>query len=113
MWDLELIETAERIVREVAALRPEDKVLVVTDAAKLNIGKALGSASRMLGTETVLAVMPMTGEHGNEPPATIAAAMAAMRFGPSFYRSLGSGVSRGWLAIASTSRSSSWRMSAS
>jgi leucyl aminopeptidase (aminopeptidase T) len=77
MWDLELMVTAERIVREVVALRPEDKTLVVTDAAKLNIGKALGSVSRMLGTETVLALMPMTGEHGNEPPATIAAAMAA------------------------------------
>jgi hypothetical protein len=70
MWELELMEAAERIVREVVALRPEDKVLVVTDAAKLNIGKALGSVSRMLGTETVLALMPMTGEHGNEPPAT-------------------------------------------
>jgi leucyl aminopeptidase (aminopeptidase T) len=77
MWDLELMVTAERIVREVVALRPEDKTLVVTDAAKLNIGKALGSVSRMLGTETVLALMPLTGEHGNEPPATIAAAMAA------------------------------------
>ena len=77
MWDLELIEAAERIVREVAAPQPGDKVLIVTDAAKLNIGKALGSASRLLGAETVLALMPMTGEHGHEPPATIAAAMAA------------------------------------
>lgn len=77
MWDLELMEPAERIVREVVALRPEDKVLVITDAAKLNIGKALCSVSRMLGAETVLALVPMTGEHGNEPPATMAAAMAA------------------------------------
>ena len=66
MWDLELMEPAERIVREVVALRAEDKVLVITDAAKLNIGKALCSVSRMLGAETVLALVPMTGEHGNE-----------------------------------------------
>ena len=77
MWELELMEAAQRIVREVVALQPEDKVLVVSDAARLNIGKALASASRLLGTETVLALMPMTGEHGHEPPATIAAAMAA------------------------------------
>jgi leucyl aminopeptidase (aminopeptidase T) len=77
MWNLELMEAAGRIVKEVAVLQPGDEVLVVTDAATWNIGKALASASRLLGAETVLALMPMTGEHGNEPPATIAAAMAA------------------------------------
>ncbi len=77
MWVLELMQAAQRIVSEVVALQPGEGVLVVTDAARLNIGKALGSASRILGAETVLALMPMKGEHGNEPPATIAAAMAA------------------------------------
>ena len=32
---------------------------------------------RALGAETVVALMPMTGEHGSEPPRTIAAAMKA------------------------------------
>jgi len=77
MLEMELMYSAERIVREVIVLKKEDKVLVVTDAAKLNVGKAFSLVCRGLGAETVLTLMPMTGEHGNEPPAVIAAAMAA------------------------------------
>lgn len=77
MIDLELIQSANRLVRDIIGVNQEDKVLVITDAARLNVGKMLAMVCRGLGSETVVAIMPMKGEHGNEPPATIAAAMKA------------------------------------
>ncbi len=52
-------------------------MLVITDAARLNIGKTFALVCRGLGAETVLTLIHMTGEHGNEPPAVVAAAMKA------------------------------------
>jgi leucyl aminopeptidase (aminopeptidase T) len=77
MLEMELMHSAQRIIVDMIRVTAKDKVLVITDEAKLNIGKVFGSICRGLGAETVMAIMPMTGEHGNEPPATIAAAMAA------------------------------------
>jgi leucyl aminopeptidase (aminopeptidase T) len=77
MMQLELVASAYRLVTEVIGVDKSDAVLVITDAAKFNVGKAFASVCRSIGAETVLAMMPMTGEHGNEPPATIAAAMKA------------------------------------
>lgn len=77
MMQLELVASAYRLVTEVIGVNKNDAVLVVTDAAKFNVGKAFTSVCRSLGAETVLAMMPMTGEHGNEPPGIIAAAMKA------------------------------------
>jgi len=75
MYELEIIQTAEKLVREVMGVKEEDKVLVITDVAKMAVGNAFAIACKGLGAETVMALMPLTGEHGNEPPATIAAAM--------------------------------------
>jgi len=75
MFELEIIRTAERLVREVMGVKEKDEVLVITDVAKITVGKAFTIACRALGAETVMALMPLTGEHGNEPPVTIAAAM--------------------------------------
>ena len=77
MLELELMESAFRLVTQVIGVKQTDTVLVVTDAAKINVGKAFTMVCRGLGAETVMALMPMSGEHGNEPPATIAAAMKA------------------------------------
>jgi len=41
------------------------------------VGKVFAMVCRALGAETVIALMPMTGQHGSEPPRTIAAAMKA------------------------------------
>ena len=40
MYELEIIQTAERLVREVMGVKEEDQVLVVTDVAKITVGKA-------------------------------------------------------------------------
>jgi leucyl aminopeptidase (aminopeptidase T) len=75
MYELEIIQTAEKLAREVMEVSEKDRVLVITDVAKMTVGKAFTIACRALGAETVLALVPLTGEHGNEPPVTIAAAM--------------------------------------
>jgi leucyl aminopeptidase (aminopeptidase T) len=72
-----LIQSAEKLARDVIHVTKEHKVLVVTDFEKLTVGNAFALTCRGLGAETVIAIMPLTGEHGNEPPATIAAAMKA------------------------------------
>jgi len=77
MLELELMQSANRLVNDVIGLKKTESVLIVTDAAKLNVGRAFALVCRGIGNETVLAIMPATGEHGNEPPKTIAAAMKA------------------------------------
>lgn len=75
MFELEIIRTAEKLAREVMGVKEKDEVLVITDVAKITVGNAFTLACRALGAETVMAFMSLTGEHGNEPPATVAAAM--------------------------------------
>lgn len=77
MFELEIIRTAEKLAREVMEVKESDEVLVITDVAKMTVGNAFTMACRALGAQTVMAIMPLTGEHGNEPPGTIAAAMKA------------------------------------
>jgi leucyl aminopeptidase (aminopeptidase T) len=77
MYELELTKSVEKLAREVIHVKKEHKVLVVTDYEKLKVGNAFAMTCKDLGAETVIAIMPLTGEHGNEPPATIAAAMKA------------------------------------
>jgi leucyl aminopeptidase (aminopeptidase T) len=77
MFELELIRSAEKLARDVIQVKKGHKVLIVTDSEKLKVGNAFALTCRGLGAETVIAIMPMSGEHGNEPPATIAAAMQA------------------------------------
>jgi len=60
MYDLEIIQSAEKVVRKVIGVKEQDKVLVITDAAKLNVGKAFSLACRGLGAETVMALMEMS-----------------------------------------------------
>ena len=77
MYELELIHSAEQLARDVIHVTKDHSVLIVTDAEKLTVANAFALTCRGLGAETVVAVMPLTGEHGHEPPATIAAAMKA------------------------------------
>lgn len=75
MDDLELARPARRVVEELAAVAPDEEVLVVVDPRSVDLGRALAAASRAAGAPAVLSVMPRLGGHGTEPPATIAAAM--------------------------------------
>lgn len=77
MRELELIGAADRLVRNVIGVTVRDRVLVITDADTLTVGKAFALSCRAVGAETVMSIMSLTGEHGQEPPAIIAAAMKA------------------------------------
>jgi leucyl aminopeptidase (aminopeptidase T) len=77
----------KKIVKDSAKILPNDFVCVVTDTNKLNIARAVASASRASGAETVLVEMSPRETHGNEPPAMVSAAMAksTVMFTPTTY----------------------------
>ena len=76
MKEIEMMLTAKKAVEQVLALKPGEKVLVVTDTqVPVTIPKALASAATAAGAETVVATMVTRKTHGVEPPGTIAAAM--------------------------------------
>ena len=75
MFDLELAHPARRVVEELAAVEPDEEVLVIVDPDGVDLGRALAVASRAADATAVLSVMPRQGGHGEEPPATVAGAM--------------------------------------
>ena len=72
----ELLGPARGVVEECLSVEPGESVLVVTDTKKARVGQALALASTAVGAEAVTQTMPLLDSHGNEPPATVAAAMA-------------------------------------
>jgi leucyl aminopeptidase (aminopeptidase T) len=64
------------LTRCLAIKRGED-VLVVVDPAKRGIGEALRDGAARLGADAVLLIMDERADHGTEPAAPVAAAMAA------------------------------------
>ena len=78
MIEVERARTARRAVEQVLALKPGEKVLIVTDTGRpVSIARALASAVHAAGAEAVIATMITRETHGVEPPEVIAAAMKA------------------------------------
>ena len=78
MKEIEMMLTAKKAVEQVLALKPGEKVLVVTDTqVPVTIPKTLASAATAAGAETVVSTMITRKTHGVDPPETIAAAMLA------------------------------------
>jgi leucyl aminopeptidase (aminopeptidase T) len=65
------------VINECLAVREGEQLLVVTDPATEALALALRAAAENAGAEAVLALMAEREEDGAEPPATIAAALAA------------------------------------
>jgi hypothetical protein len=63
MLDDRLVRSAEKITREIMRVNEKDRVLVLTDEAKLTVAKAFFLVCRDIGAETVLAIMPLEGQH--------------------------------------------------
>jgi leucyl aminopeptidase (aminopeptidase T) len=76
MLDLEMIRASTAIVEQCLAVQPGEEVLVVTDPRKTGVARSIATAATAAGAETVIATMPLLESHGNEPPATVAEAMA-------------------------------------
>ena len=73
----ELLRVAHRCLTQMAEIRPEHTVLVVTDPETQTVGEAFAAAAQPLARCALLLRMPVGSQHGEEPPAVVAAAMSA------------------------------------
>ncbi|WP_435067760.1 aminopeptidase [Haloplanus sp. C73] len=71
-----LREAAETAVHQCMALGSEEACAVVTDDERLSIGEALYDVASDVTDDAVLLRYPPGEQHGTEPPAPVAAAMA-------------------------------------
>ncbi|AXG11685.1 aminopeptidase [Haloplanus rubicundus] len=71
-----LREAAETAVGQCMALGPEESCAVVTDDERLPIGEILYEVASSVTDDAVLLRYPPGEQHGTEPPAPVAAAMA-------------------------------------
>lgn len=72
-----LFAAARIAVKDCMDVRAGETVTIITDENKRNIGVALWQAAKELGAEAMLAEMTPRSRNGEEPPAPIAALMAA------------------------------------
>ncbi|PSK85967.1 leucyl aminopeptidase (aminopeptidase T) [Murinocardiopsis flavida] len=77
MVDHFLLRPAHRILEQCLALRDDETLLVLTDSATGRYGAAFAAAGHIIGAEVVELSMTPRSRHGEEPPAPVAAAMAA------------------------------------
>ena len=71
-----LDEGATKVVRTTAAVKPGERVLVITDEDRPpEIARALADAARRVGAEASVVLIPAGGPPGGEPPPDVAIAM--------------------------------------
>ena len=73
----ELGTAAERAIGQCLDLDASESCVVITDDKRRPIGEALYEAASAVAQETTLLQYPPGGQHGEEPPEPVAAAMAA------------------------------------
>jgi aminopeptidase len=71
---MELERAVDAVLTTCLAVRPEENLVVVVDEGTREIGEALRDAAR---ADATLLVMQARANHGEEPPAPVAAALAA------------------------------------
>jgi leucyl aminopeptidase (aminopeptidase T) len=74
---MDLDKAVEAVVHTCLGVKPREGVVVVVDSNTREIGEALRAKAADAGAEAVLTVMDPRAEHGEEPPAAVAAALAA------------------------------------
>ena len=75
MTDLD--RAVETVVGRCLGVRPGEQVAVVVDEQTSALGERLRAAAAAAGADAVTCVMDARDEHGQEPPAPVAAALAA------------------------------------
>lgn len=73
----ELEQAVATVIRRCLRVQAAETVLVVADPASTAIGEALLAAARDAGGDAVLTILPPNPARGTEPPAPVAAALAA------------------------------------
>ena len=77
LLEFEMSPISRAIVEQCLDVQPDEEVLVITDPRKVGVAKSIATAANAADAETVTAVMPLLESHGNEPPRSIADAMAS------------------------------------
>lgn len=77
MLDIEMGQASRQVVEECVNVAPDEEALVVTDGRKVGVARSIATAASAVGATTTVATMPLLESHGNEPPETVADAMAA------------------------------------
>jgi leucyl aminopeptidase (aminopeptidase T) len=67
----------DSVINRCLGVKAGEEVLIVSDRGTRSIGEALREGARNVGAEAVLAVMDEREVDGNEPPPTVAGALAA------------------------------------
>ena len=75
MYSTNIDKSIEKILKDCLDVKSREKILVVTDTEKENIGKAIFKKAIQMGIETTLVVIKPTGRHGKEPPEAVSEAM--------------------------------------
>lgn len=70
-----LVANSKSLLLSSLDLKPTETLLIVTDDQKKDLAEAIYAAGKDIGAETVLMVMQKRERSGQEPPASIAAAM--------------------------------------
>lgn len=73
--NLSIMKGARIAVENCMKIKPDETVLIVTDAQKLHIAEAFTYAAASLGATAVTTIMEPTKQHGSEPPKPVAQAM--------------------------------------
>jgi leucyl aminopeptidase (aminopeptidase T) len=73
----DLAPAVRTVIERCLAVKLGENVLVVVDSTLQDVGEALRDEAERAQADAVLAVMEPRGEHGEEPPPTIAEALAA------------------------------------
>jgi leucyl aminopeptidase (aminopeptidase T) len=71
----QLIEISKNVLMKCLGLKENELFLVVTDDVKKELGESLFEAGKLLGAESMLMVMKERKKSGEEPPASVTAAM--------------------------------------
>src|SRR5215475_3203991 len=74
---MDLEPAVRAVVHTCLGIREGENVVVVADEGTRAIGEALLNAAREAGAEAVLTIMAPRRNHGEEPPAAVAAALKA------------------------------------
>jgi aminopeptidase len=71
----QLLSAAQIAVRDCMGVRPQERVLIITDELERTIGYSLWKVARDMGNEVVLVEMLPRQTNGEEPPKEVAALM--------------------------------------
>ncbi len=71
----QLIEVSKNVLEKCLALKENELFLVVTDDVKKDLAESVYEAGKLLGAEAMLMVMKERKKSGEEPPASVTAAM--------------------------------------